>query len=499
MPLNIPTSATPIRTQFLNDVELEARRQGITNPPIQPKSTWYVLATAVGNASLITTSNVAIAQRDSDVNRATGPELDEIRKGEGLPELPAQGATGDVRLRVFGSTTIVQGEQLTAKKNGKRYRVANPVVSPSDGDEITIEAIGTGADTDLKSGEILTWANTPPNLGAQVTVSNTVPITGGRDDETDEEKRERILERRRNPPAGGNWAHLVELAEAVPAVQGAYVYPALGGPSSLKVVVTKDIIPEDNDFTRIPSDGVLRLVRTAIQTELPDGNALVVQATAEETTSVSVTVEIPSAKSAGGNGEGWLNATVWPPLDGGDTEVTVSSVTSNKVVTVSASTTTEPVNGQTRCSWWSPNTYEFITRLVVSHSGSSGAWVLTFDRPLVDKRGNSVAAGDYISPSAANLQGYGETLRRLVAQLGPGENTSDANRIGDGRSLRHPKLSDKDPAHIGNTLFRKLQEEHPEIVDIESSSVTTSSPSVPGTVEDPPNVLKLSHFGVYEQ
>jgi hypothetical protein len=92
---------------------------------------------------------------------------------------------------------------------------------------------------------------------------------------------------------------------------------------------------------------------------------------------------------------------------------------------------------------------------------------------------------------------YGETFRDLMAQLGAGENTDDANRIADGRSLRHPLLSDTDPAHIGNTMFRKLQEKHPEIVDISSSNVTTSSPSVPSTVEDPPNVLVLDNFGIY--
>jgi hypothetical protein len=497
MPLKIPVSSEEIRTQFLRDIELEARKQGIDNPPIQPKSTWFVLATGISNAALITTSNVAIAQRDGDVLRATGAGLDEQRKGEGLPELPAQGASGYIRLRVFGSTHVDAGAQLIAKKNGKRYEVIYPVDDPSNGEEIKIRAKSTGEDTDLRSGEILTWANTPPNLSAEVAVSNTLPVTGGRNDETDEEKRERIMSRRRHPPAGGNWSHLVELAKSIPAVQGAYVYPALGGASSIKVVVTKDIIPSDNDYTRIPSDGILRAVREVIQGELPDGNALVIQATAEESTSVSVTVDIPDSKSSGGNGQGWLNATPWPPLDGGDTEVTVSGVTSNKVIMVDAATTTEPVDGQTRIGWFSPTTQSFITRLVVSSSGSSGSWSLTLDRPLVDARGNGVAVGDYISPDAANLPGYGTSLSALMAKLGPGENTSDPNRIGDGRSLRHPLLSDKDPASIGNSILRRLQEMHPEIVDIELSAVSTTTPSIPGTVEDAPNVLKLDNFGVY--
>jgi hypothetical protein len=496
MPINIPGSSQPIRTQFLSDIELEASRQGVSDPPVQPGSTWYVLGTAVGNASLITTANIAIAERDGSVLWAVGDALDELRIANGLPELPAVGARGFGRLRVFGAASIQAGEQLVADKNGKRYRTIDPS-SPSDGGEIELEAVDTGADTDLRSGEVLRWANTPPNVGSQVFVSRTVPITGGRDDEDDEDKRSRILERKRNPPLGGNWAHIVAEVETVAAVQGAYVYPALGGPASSKTVVTRDFVPEDDDYTRIPSDGIVRAARAAAQGIMPDGNSTIVQAVAEETTSVAIEVTIPSSSSAGGNGTGWSNATPWPPLDGGDTEVTVSAVTSSREITVDASTATSPVAGQTRVARWSPTAQEFQVRLVTSVAGSSGAWALTLERPFVDELGTEVGVGDYISPAAANITGYGVTFRTGMAKLGPGENTADPNRIGDGRSLRHPSVDDVDPSSVGGSLYRRMQQAHPEITEIGTSAVTTATPSVPASVQDAPFVLKLDNFGIY--
>lgn len=496
MPLNIPGSSEPIRTQFLNDVELEASRQGVSDPPIQLGSTWHVLGTGVANGSLITTANIARAQRDGSVLWATGDELDELRIGNGLPELPAVGARGFVRLRVFGTASIQAGEQLVADKNGKRYEVVDPS-SPSDGGEIELQAVDTGADTDLRSGEVLRWANTPPNVGSQVFVSRTTPITGGRDDEDDEDKRERILEKKRSPPLGGNWSHIVAEVETVAAVQGAYVYPALGGPGSSKTVVTRDFVSEDDDYTRIPSDGIVRAARAKAQGLMPDGNSTIVQAVAEEETSVALAITIPNSTTAGGNGNGWSNATPWPPLDGGDTEVTITNSANTRNITVDASTTTAPVAGQTRIAHWMPESQKFLVRLVVGVSGSAGAWVLTLDRPLVDEKGNQLALGDYISPAAANITGYGVTFRNAMAKLGPGENTTDPNRIGDGRSLRHPSVDDTDPSSVGGSLYRRLQQAHPEMTEVSASSVTISTPSVPASVQDPPNVLKLDNFGVY--
>lgn len=496
MPLNIPGSAEPIRTQFLNDIKLEAIQQGVEDPPIQPKSTWYVMGTAVANASLVTTQNIAIAERDGSVLWAVDDELDELRIGAGLPELPAVGSRGFVRLRVFGATSIQAGEQLVAKKNGKRYATVDPS-SPSDGGEIELQAVDNGEDTDLRSGEVLEWANTPPNVGSQVFVSNTTPLTGGRDKEEDEDKRERILDRKRNPPLGGNWAHLVEAAKTVAAVQGAYVYPALGGPASLKVVVTRDFVPEDDDYTRVPSDGILRAARAEVQGTMPDGNSTIVQAVAEEASSVALEITIPSSSSAGGNGTGWANSTPWPPLDGGDTEVTVTAIASTRQVTLSASTTTSPVAGQTRIAWWSPSDQAFAVRLVTGVSGSAGSWAVTLERPLVDDQGNEVQLGDYISPAATNTLGYGTTFSVGFAKLGPGENTDDPNRIGDGRSLRHPSVDDVDPATVGGSLYRRMQQAHPEITEIGPSAVTTATPSVPASVADAPFVLKLDNLGIY--
>jgi uncharacterized phage protein gp47/JayE len=495
MAVNIPGTSAEIRTAFLNDIELGAREYGVTDPPIEPGSDWHNLGTAVANVALIQNTNVALSERDSSVLTAEGDALDDIRKQNGLPELPPQGARGFAKIRVTGSTTIVEGEESVAAKNGLRYATVTTTTAPVDGQEIELQCVDTGAETDLDSGETLTWANPPPNVGSQLTVSNTVPILGGRSEESDEEKRERILERKRNPPGGGNWAQLVAVAESVPSVQGAYAYPALGGPSSYKIVITRTIIPEDDDYTRIPSDAMVREVREQIFAIMPDGNASLVQAVAEEITDISLSLDIPDSRGAGGDGTGWTNDTPWPPLAGGDTEVKVSVVTSTTQITTDASTTTSPVAGQTRIAWWSEHNQQFYTRLITAASGSTGAWVITLDKPLVDDLSNSVAVGDYISPEAASVVQYGNSWREIMATIGPGENTDDADRLP--RSERHPATDASDPPNVNSSLLRALQGEHPEIFDAELTSVTVSSPTVPVSVDLAPNVLALRKFGVY--
>jgi uncharacterized phage protein gp47/JayE len=497
MALNIPENSAEIRTAFLGDIELGARENGVTDPPIEPGSDWHNLGTAVANVALIQNQNVAIAERDSSELTAEDEALDQLRIQNGLPELVAQGSTGWVKLGITGEATIVVGSEAVAKKNGLRYSAITTTTNPSDGQEIEMEALDTGVETNLASGEILTWANPPPNVNSQVTVSNTIPFLGGRDKETDQEKQERISERKKNPPASGNWSQVVEIAEgALPSVQGAYVYPALGGPSSYKVVITKAFFPEDDDYSRVPSDGMLRIVRDEVNEQLPDGNANVYQSVAEEDVDVSISVDIPDSAGAGGSGRGWINDVPWPPLVSSETNVRVSATpTSTTTIKLDANTTTAPVAGQTRIAWWSQYTKSFYQRLVVSYSGSSGAWFVTVDRPLVDDLGNQVALLDYVCPASVNLANYGESWLDIMSRLGPGENTSGINLP---RSKRRPYTDARDSPQIGSPMLRELQSLYDEIFDLELTGTSPSdTPSVPSSVDDAPNVLALRHFGIY--
>jgi uncharacterized phage protein gp47/JayE len=492
--LAIPDLET-IRDQILQDLELAAIDAGVAEPPIQPGSDWYALATAEANIHGIGLQSIALAQRDITPLEAQEPKLDEWRQAFGLPVIPAEYARGYIVVGTTGSATIVGGAQLT-HATGQTYAAVATTVGVQNNDEIEVVALVAGEAGNLAAGAALQFVSAPANVKTRAVVSDSVPIDGGTDDESPEDKRDRILNSAANAPAGGNWGQLRELAlEASPAVQDAYVYPALGGPSSAKVVVTRKFDPSRRIFTREPSSLIVGQVRTAIQSHSSDGQAVVVQAVADEPADVSLLVSIPDSVLAGGDGRGWLDATPWPPLYGAETRVTVSSVTDEKTITVGATTTTAPVAGQTRIAWWSSVDMAFTVRLVTSVSGTAGAYVLGLDAPLTSSDNSTVAAGDYICPAAANSTRYGETWRSVMEALGPGENTASTYRLP--RAARHPLTTSEDSPNLNTAQLRALVNSHPEVLDVSYSYRSATGPTVPGSISTAPGVLVPRHFAIY--
>lgn len=494
----VPSGVDEIRSDFLDDIELAAQSQGVANPPIQPGSDWYVLGTALGNLGMLEYANVTIGDRNSNVLTAVGEELDEIREGLGLPIVEASPASGRIIISIPGSSTVTisAGEQLLWPNN-LRGQVARTAFAVSDGDEIDVVAIDTGSDTDVEPGAIVKFVDPPNGVDIEAEASTLSPITGGLDEENDERKRDRCLNRLRNRPASGNWGDNIETAlNALSSIQYAFVYPALGGPATRKVVLTRDIQPDKNLFTRVPTAAQVEIVRAAIQAKLPDGSENVVQATAEENTDVALVATVPDAAAAGGDGTGWYDATQWPTLNG-DTYTPISTVTSTTQVTLNALVASAPTAGQTHIAWWSSVSQRFHIRLITAQSGSAGAWVITVDEPMVDHLGNAPQVGDFICPAAVNIVEYGNTWREVMRRLGPGENTASSNLLP--RAARRPKTTTEWPSALGIKQLTALTSAHDEISDADWSYRSVTTPTVPGAITTAPNILKPRHFGIYPQ
>ena len=496
-----PANADELKGQFLRDVRLGAIDAGMPDPPTTPGTDWDLLATAVANLCLLGFANVNASEADSNVLTATGQSLDDIRKAEGLPEVAAEGATGKLVITVSGTVTIPSGQQFTIP-NGLRGQVVGTYVNPSDQSEVAVEMIDAGANSNVEADEIVRFTNPPVNLAVEAKVSVGEPLTGGTDGEDDERKRARILNTRRNRPAGGNWAHLRQIAlDALGSVQDCYVYPALGGPGSCKVVPIKDLDPDSADFSRVLSSTALDVVRLAIQTNVPNPQEIVVSPVANEDCDVTLKVTIPDSALSGGNGKGWTDPQPWPILEVGETSVRISTVeVGNDGITVTALTPTAPIAGQTHIAWWSQVDRKFYTALILGRSGVPGAWFLALDRPLVGKTGMGPITGltaDYICPAAEQLVNYGDGWVKLFRDLGPGENTADVNRLP--RAKRHPYITDEDPTSLTAVVLHRLTDQFPEITDHEYALRSPSSPSVPGSVSTAPNVLVPRRFAIYKQ
>lgn len=501
--LYTPSSAAEIRDDFLTDVRLEARKyasEDEVDRVTRPGTDWFILATALGNLGLLQYSNIARADANANVLTATGSSLDQFRQVLGLPAVIASPSTGSIVVTVqpAGFLANFDSNQFVLP-NGKRGKINGVFVGVADQTDLPVTTIDTGSDCNLAAGNVVRFVSPPPNVKTEAKVSVNAPLSGAVDNETDVRKRDRILNRLQTVPAGGNWGYAIEQSlNALATVQYAFVYPALGGPASEKVVVVRDIDPDSYVFSRSLSTQATSIVRDALHATMPDDIEIVVASVVEQGTDVTMSMTLPVAASAGGNGLGWLDAAPWPPLAGGQTRVTITALSADGLtVTLDAATATAPLVNQ-HIAWWSKVDQQFYTRTIAQViTVVPGAYVIAVDQPLVDHNNTLASVGEYISPTSTNIVAYGDTWRGSMRRLGPGENTADPNRIP--RALRRPFIADEWPSALTVRQLVEMLDAHAEISDAAWTYRSLTAPSVPGAVTTSPNILVPANFGVYKQ
>jgi hypothetical protein len=496
--VSVPSGSAEIRDQWLQDVRLAAIDTGVAEPPIEPGTDWYLEAEANSQVALVGLANISISAKDANVLLATDDALDAIREGDGLPVVPPAGSTGKIKVTVAGPTTIGANTVLKLP-NGLRIKTTLPVLNPADQAEVDVIAIDTGALTNAKGGTAVQFVAAPTNVDQAAVVSSDFPLSGGTDAETDARKRDRILNTRRNKPAGGNWAYWRKVVlDNFGSIVDCYVHAAPGGPSSQVIIPVRNYDRANNDYSRAPSDALIQRIRSFVQSDSNGSIETVVRSPADELVDFTLLVELPQSTLSGGNGQGWTNSLVWPTLEVSDAgRVTITSVgADNDSLTINADTAVSPIAGQTEIAWWSRTDRLFYTALIVSVTGGTGAWVVGLDRPLVGIDGVGPSAGDFICPSAQNLALYGATWVAMMEALGTGELIeNDNDRLP--RALRNPNAADEDPHSITNASLQVVTGKHREVTDIAFGYAPQTSPTVPASVDDPPNVLVPRHFAVY--
>lgn len=486
------------RDRYLRDLRLTAIDDGLDDVPVTPGTDNYLHAAATAETAGVALANIAIADTNSDELTAEGEALDAKLVSLGLPIIPPSGSAGKIKIEVTGTATVNAGDQLLLP-NGLRIATVSVTVNPSDGDEIDVQAVDTGPETNAVGGTEVRWVVAPGNVADVATVSIGEPLTGGIGEETDERKRARIRNARENRPAGGNWGQVREISlNASGAVQEAYSYPAVGGPSTGKTVPARVYDRANYDFTREPSATVINTVKGAIQTSFPIQTENIVQPPNDTDVDVTLGVTIPNSVSAGGDGTGWVNPLVWPPLVVADAGRVSVYAYSGVTLQAWALTTVEPIDLQTQIGWFSPNTKTFYVATVVSHSAASPGWDLVLDRPLVDATGAIPTHGEYISPAAVNMDAYAATWLDMMEQLGPGEMVGSADSRFN-RSRRHPYVNNEFPANLDQAFYNRFQQKHDEVSGVSELYASLNTPPVPATIDLPPNIFVPRHFGFYEE
>lgn len=216
-----------------------------------------VFGAALGAASHLLHGHLDwIAQQMLPIT-ASGEDLDRhARTWLTVPRKPAAFAAGQAT--VSGSLPQV-GDELR-RDDGVRFAVRG-----IDGQVLQLDAIDPGTGGNTRAGAVLQFA------GGTATVASS-GLTGGAEAEGDEELRERLLQRIRNPPMGGSVSDYIRWALEVAGISRAWVKPNSGTVNHVVVYVAggADIVPENTllDAVRRHLD-VLRPVTARVSVAAP--------------------------------------------------------------------------------------------------------------------------------------------------------------------------------------------------------------------------------------
>lgn len=488
----VPTSLEAERETILRELRNGAQLYGV-EIDTQPGSADWLFAHAHAQPSLLHYENIALL----------APELNPVTCSEGvlklwcaalkLPEIVPIGASGRIVISTVGESTMPRGQTFFIPSTGARGTVVSTYVGVWDNQEIDVQMDGSGEETNAEAGTQVRFNSPPSNTLEYAKVSSIKPLTGGTSEENVARRRDRVLAKIGYSASGGNPGELIGIATSIPVVQNAYVYSALGGGGTEKVVVCKAFDRKNRNYSRMVPDGALPFVRAALLKEFGRSLKIVTQSVLDEVSDVAVKMALPPSAFVGGNGTGWSDNAPWPPAPSGAGIAIVAAPTSRQI-TVNSPSMTAPVAGRTNIAWWSPNDKKFYRATVLTFTGGPGAWALNLSVPLVDSWGAAPAIGDWISPVCANLDAYGDAWIDGFEQLGPGENTAIPVLLP--RSSRIPLMIDGPRCDVSLSHFKKLREQT-EIDRMEIAWANKTSPTLPSGLNQPPNILVPRHFGVY--
>jgi hypothetical protein len=473
-----PTVVESIQA-YKEDLELQAIDAGIDPPPVAPGSDWDLKAVATCNRFSSAVAGMQSFDEDADPFRATGEPLNDLLRADGLPEVPPAPGRGQISTIVDGTASILAGLKFQA--SGMKGTVVNTLIDVTGTNAIDVVMDTTGPLTNLAQGTIVRWMNQPANVRTEATVVSR--FIGGVGVESDDRKRERLLTSRQNPPGGGNWSQQVlEALNTSGSIAGAFAYPALGGPASVKIALTSNTTASD----RTVSQAIIDAVSARYLTKFPAEQALiVVQSALNQSVDVMLGLRLP----ASGSGI-WLAHGPATPIR----IITFTSATS--FVAQALSGTGAGILAGDTLACWSPTELAFATATVstVAAAGSpANAWTITTGL----WSGADPVNGSYLCPACEGMTDIVAAWLAQMLLLGPGENIASS----DSRfefAYRHPDVTEGAPSELTSRQVGALQTAITDIIRAEYlTGYTPATPAIPATVQDRPAVLRLNQFGVF--
>jgi uncharacterized phage protein gp47/JayE len=250
----------PTLSQIKNRVESDIK-SGLGLLTILARSFLSVLASALAGASHTLHGYIAWALDQFFPDTAEETYL--VRWGNifGIDRLPATFA--EIEIEITGTDGVpVPDTTIFQRSDGAQFQVKDEV-TPSGGSVLaTIVALESGDAGNISDGSEVTLSS--PIVGIDSTATVTQTLVSGEDQETLENLRTRLLERMRNPPAGGTVADYIAFAKTVVGVTRVWVFPGWLGQGTVGVSFV-----EDDESPIIPIPAKVDEVQAAVDERKP--------------------------------------------------------------------------------------------------------------------------------------------------------------------------------------------------------------------------------------
>ncbi len=481
----IVKSSTEVRDDIIRTIRNGLIEQGISNPQVTLTSDFGLIASALGNEVAVPGNNTILIGDQGMPDTATGSDLDRLLGFYGLTRRTASQSSGLIVAVTSATSFVPFGAQLIDSA-GNKFQVIQGG-SYGNGAFIPVQSVNAGASVNQEAGVTLTWVAPPAFFSPTVTVSTINPLTGGTDTEDDDTARTRLLAFLSNPPGGGNASQIIEFAQdSDPSVKTAFVYSGARGPGTYDVSVV-GYANENDGYRSVDNLLLTNKIAPFVQGQMPqfaDGYITNVQNYPLDI-SIGLSLPLPPSAIPSGPGGGWidpapLQTTASKPairvIDGYALSGMDPTVPQNSATAFWVDFPVAPVSGiQYNISYMSPATFTLYSGTTSgtytsattygSISSYTSMYYVTVNSPFYQNSNTNlpIQAGNWIFPSAVNMQTYVTAFLDYMATLGPGERTNVSGLLP--RAFRQPFEQTSGPYKLNSRIVKPIIETGPEVYD----------------------------------
>lgn len=253
MPFTRPTLAQLIERIA---ADIESRLPG-TDPRTR-RSVLAVLARAHAGAVHALYGYLAWAAQQVMPDTAETDILDRLASIWGVARKAAAPAAGNVTFSGNNGITIPAGTELQ-RSDSWRYTTDADAIIASGTATAAVTAVTAGADGNSAANTMLVLVSPIAGINSTATVA-AGGLTAGTDTESDDDLRDRLIDRIQSPPHGGAKADYERWAKEIAGVTRAWVYPLENGADTVVVRFVRDddgagaaIIPDAGEVAAVQS------------------------------------------------------------------------------------------------------------------------------------------------------------------------------------------------------------------------------------------------------